>query len=468
LVITNWAVKSSDQTIISLKVIFKLALSPMLAKRIKTNFGKIDMNKKIKLIAITSLFCGLASLSTASTAIAQSSNQTAEQGKEHPHENSKHNEKEKHLDEHPKKDDHGHDDDHKEKDEHGHGGEEEEGAGVTLSNTQLDLAEIQITKLEPQPMAYDIYAPGEIKANDYTGYLVSPRVDSVIIKRHVGLGDHVEKNQPLVTLFSESVAEAQANYRIASAEWRRVKQLGRKAVGDKRYIEAQTDFEADYGRLEAFGLSNNAIQSLTKKSKKLGQYTLNALIAGAVLSDNFRQGQRVESGDTLIELADEHTLWVDALLAPTMQLSIPVGSKAQIVVGENTYFATVSQKAHTIDPQTRTRIVRLQVENEDHQLHPGLFADVYFAFETTKQILAVPEAALMRGSDGDWMVFVEENGEFKGQEIELGRTFGTKNGAKKGKWREVRGIAVGTKVVTKGAFYVAAEIAKGGFDAHNH
>jgi RND family efflux transporter MFP subunit len=424
------------------------------------------MNKKIKLIAIISLFYGLASLNTASVAYSQ----TAEKEHKHQHDStkieSKHNEKEdthkeKHADEHS--------DDHQEKDEHGHEGEEhEESAGVSLSSAQLALAGIKTTTLEPQPMAYDIYAPGEIKANDYTGYLVSPRVDSVIIKRHVGLGDHVEKGQPLVTLFSESVAEAQASYRIASAEWRRVKQLGRKAVGDKRYIEAQTNFEADYGRLEAFGLSNEAIQSLTKKAKKLGQYTLNALIAGAVLSDNFRQGQRVESGDTLIELADEHTLWVDARLAPTMELPIPVGSKAQIIVGKNTYIGTVSQKAHTIDPQTRTRIVRLQVENDDHRLHPGLFADVYFAFETTKQILAVPEAALMRGSDGDWMVFVEENGEFKGKEIELGRSFGTKNGAKKGKWREISGIAVGTKVVTKGAFYVAAEIAKGGFDAHNH
>ena len=45
------------------------------------------MNKKIKLIAITSLFFGLASVSTASTA----NNQTAEHAQEHQHENSKHN-----------------------------------------------------------------------------------------------------------------------------------------------------------------------------------------------------------------------------------------------------------------------------------------------------------------------------------------------------------------------------------------
>lgn len=424
------------------------------------------MNKKIKLIAITSLFCGLASFSAVSTA----SSQPTEKAHEHQSEGAEHKEnagahKDEHADE--GKDDHGGKEG--EEDGHGHGSEggEEESAGVPLSKAQVTLAEIKTTSLELQAMSYDVYAPGEIKANGYTSYLVSPRVDSVVLKRHVALGDHVEQGQALVTLFSATVAEAQASYRVANAEWKRVQKLGRKAVGAQRYIEAQTSFESDLARLSAFGLSAVAINTLTKSPvKNLGQYTLNAASSGAVLSDDFRQGQRVDSGDTLIELADEHTLWVEARLSPTMQITIPVGSTAQVLVGNTTYTAKVTQKAHTIDPITRTRIVRLQVENDDHNLHPGLFADVYFAFETQQQVFAVPEEALMRGSDGDWQVFVEENGQFKGVEIELGRTFS--HGDSTQKMREISGITAGTKVVIKGAFYVAAEIAKGGFDAHNH
>ena len=394
-------------------------------------FWKKHMNKQIKLITLAVLFCGITTITTATFANVQSSEKN-----------------EKHVEE--KDDGHGHEAKN----------EEEEGAGVKLSKGQLTLAEINITVLEPQTMAYSIYAQGEIKANDYTSYLVSPRVDSVILKRHVALGDHVEINQPLVTLFSESMAEAQASYRLADSEWKRVQKLGRKAVGEKRFIEAQTDFEADLGRLYAFGLSTDAIISLTTNTKKLGQYTLNAETSGAVLSDNFRQGQRIESGGTLFELADEDTLWVEARLAPSMELDLPENSKAQVNVGNNTYIATITQKAHTIDPVTRTRIIRLQVQNVGHKLHPGLFADVYFAFETDKKVLTVPEEALMRGSDGDWMVFVEENGEFKGVEVELGRQLG--------KSREIHGLPAGTRVVTTGSFYVAAEIAKGSFDAHNH
>ena len=378
-------------------------------------------NSKIKSMVLNGLFCGLATFSSVSIANSNAIKNNLEKG---AHENKS--------------------------------------AGIKLSTAQRQLANIKVTSLQRQPMSYSIYAPGEIKANDYTSYLVSPRVDSIVLKRHVALGENVEQGQALVTLFSAYVAEAQANYRVAKAEWQRVQKLGRKAVGDKRYVETENDFQADFGRLLAFGLSKQAILSLAKTSDTLGQYTLNAITSGAVLSDHFRQGQRVNSGDTLIELADEKVLWVEARLAPTMQLSLPVGSKAQVLVAGKTYSATVTQKAHTIDPHTRTRIVRLQVENHNDQLHPGLFADVYFPFET-KPILAVPESALMRGIDGNWQVFYEKNGVFKGKEVSLGRSLSAQEDSSLEKWREITNISAGTKVVTKGAFYVFSEIAKSSF-----
>jgi membrane fusion protein, heavy metal efflux system len=333
--------------------------------------------------------------------------------------------------------------------------------GIALSSEQAALASIKVEKLVKATMDYQVYAPGEIKANGYTSYQVSPRVDSVVLRRHVALGDHVDTGQALVTLFSESVAEAQASYRVANSEWRRVQQLGRKAVGEKRYISAQADYEADYGRLLAFGLSTEAIRQLAEKSQSLGEYTLAAAIAGAVLSDDFHQGQRVESGEALIELADERELWVEARLAPNARLELPAGSQAQIKVADELFPAIVTQEAHTIDPDTRTRVIRMLVKNNSHYLHPGQFADVYFSFATTTPILAVPESALMRGADGDWTVFVEEEpGEFKPHEVELGRSLG--------KWREISGIPEGEMVVMEGAFFVASQLAKGGFDPHGH
>ncbi|MCF6226896.1 MAG: hypothetical protein L3J22_11440, partial [Xanthomonadales bacterium] len=83
-----------------------------------------------------------------------------------------------------------HQDDGDEHDEHG---ESSEAAVVSLTTKQLSLADIKVEVLDARPMDYRVYAPGEIKANGYTSYLVSPRVDSVVLRRHVALGDHVEK-----------------------------------------------------------------------------------------------------------------------------------------------------------------------------------------------------------------------------------------------------------------------------------
>ena len=311
-------------------------------------------------------------------------------------------------------------------------------------------------------MDYQVYAPGEIQANGYTNYLVSPRVESVVLKRHVSLGEHVEKGQALVTLFSETVSDAQAAYREAHAEWQRVKLLGKKAVGDKRYISARSTFEATQGKLAAFGLSKQAIKDLPKKkSSVLGVYTLNASTSGAVLSDDFHQGQLVSAGGKLMEIADEQALWVEARISPQKTLPLPTGTQALVKVAEGTFQAQVAQEAHIIDQTSRTRVIRLLVDNSAHRLHPGMFADVFFQFKTNAPVLAVTEDALMRGADGDWTVFVEhEDGQFEPQEIALGRSLG--------EYREITGLESGTRVVTKGAFFVASQIAKGGFDPHNH
>jgi RND family efflux transporter MFP subunit len=337
----------------------------------------------------------------------------------------------------------------------------DEGQEVSLSQQQLDLAGIKVSTLSPRNMDYQVYAPGEVKANGYTSYLVSPRVDSVVLRRHVTLGEHVKKGQPLVTLFSEAMVDAQAAYSIAASEWQRVKKMGRKLVDAKRYETAHTEVKAAFGRLIAFGLSEQAINDLDGSKTPMGEYSLNAEIDGAVLSDEFHQGQRIGAGEALIELADESQLWVDASLPADTNLTLPIGSKAQVKVGDDLVAATVTQEAHTIDRETRTRTVRLLINNTQDRFHAGMFAEVFFTFKTEKAVMAVPQTALMRSTDGDWQVFIEdEPGSFKAMEVSLGQSLG--------KWRVLEGVEPGLRLVTQGAFFVASQLAKGGFDPHNH
>lgn len=334
--------------------------------------------------------------------------------------------------------------------------------GITFTPEQMKLANINVVPLTPQIYQRYVYAPGEIKANGYTSYILSARTESVVLKRHVMLGQHIHAGEPLVTLFSESVAQAQATYRVAYNEWLRAKRLGKGTVSESTLLSSQTDYIAAFSRLKAYGLTKKAIDSVVKRNdSNLGEYTLIAQTDGAVINDDFAQGQRVAAGDAIMKIAQEDKLWVEARISPNKQLLLPKGTQATLTLDNERFEARVIQEAHTIDPITRTRIIRLEVSNKNDRLHPGMFVDVNFLFDTNAPVMAVPESALTRGADGDWVVYVEDHpGEFEAIEVDVVQSLGD--------LRQISGLAPNSRVVIQGAFFVASQIAKGGFDPHNH
>lgn len=334
--------------------------------------------------------------------------------------------------------------------------------GITFTPEQMKLANITVVSLSPKIYQRYVYAPGEVKANGYTSYILSARTESVVVKRHVMLGQHIHAGEPLVTLFSESVAQAQATYRVNYNEWLRAKKLGKGTVSESRLLTAQTDYIAALSRLKAYGLTKQAIDNVVKNNNSnLGEYTLVAQTDGAVINDDFSQGQRVAAGDAIMKIAQEDKLWVEARISPNRLLSLPKGTKATLTLGDERFGATVIQEAHTIDPITRTRIIRLEVSNQNDRLHPGMFVDVNFLFDTDTPVIAVPESALTRSADGDWVVYVESHsGEFEAVEVDIVQSLGD--------LRQISGLAPNSRVVIQGAFFVASQIAKGGFDPHNH
>ncbi|WP_238937583.1 efflux RND transporter periplasmic adaptor subunit [Pseudoalteromonas sp. S16_S37] len=346
--------------------------------------------------------------------------------------------------------------------EHSDSSEHNDSQAVTLNQLQQQLAKVKVVTLKPEFLLQRLYAPGELKENGYTSYIVSPRTDSVIMTRHVALGEKVKKGDKLVTLFSESMAEAQADYMVAHSEWLRVKNMRQQTLSESERVIAKTRYLASLGKLTALGLNDNAISALaTQNEIKLGQYTLYAQINGVVLQDEFAQGQRVETGQTLLLLANEQNLWVEARLSANDSEHISAQSTAIVEFQYHAYDAQVIQESHTIDPLTRTRTVRLVVNNKDDRLHAGMFVNVYFNLPTEQPILAVPETALVRSEDGDWQVFIsQEQNQFTAYEVERGRRFG--------ELVEIKGLPLGTQVVTQGAFFIASEFAKSNFDIHNH
>ncbi len=346
------------------------------------------------------------------------------------------------------------------------GKEDHDEAGVVkLTPEQMKTAGIKVSKLTLKKVAGTLSAPGEVMLNDYRTVKITPRISAQIIDRHARLGDNVEPGQPLVTLSSVEMAEAEGQLLVADREWRRVKSLGRKVVSEKRYTEARVNRDQASAKVHAYGMSHEEINTLLDKKNKIaadGTFNLIATLKGRVLTDDFVIGERVEPGRELMVIADESVMWVEARVRPADAALISTGNPATIQMGKRTFPAKVSQIHHTLDETTRTLAVRLDVKNADDQLHPGMFVNVQIQSDTLTQALSLPEAAVLRSPDGDWQVLVQSYaaGEFKAIEVEL---IYVSNGK-----AVISGIKPGTAVVTQGAFFVQSELAKSGFEIHNH
>jgi RND family efflux transporter MFP subunit len=326
------------------------------------------------------------------------------------------------------------------------------------------MAGIEVDTLQPRYVVGELRAPGEMQLNAYATSRVAPRIVAQIIERQAQLGDAVEQGAPLVTMSSVEMAQAQGDLLVAEREWRRVSKLGREVVAEQRYTETRIAREQARARVSAFGMTEDEIRQLVATGKAElanGRFQLLAPQAGTVIRDDFIVGELVEPGHMLFEISDESLLWVEARLTPDEATRVAVDAPATVLVGKQKVEGRVSQVHHALDENTRTLGVRIEVPNPDDRLHPGLFVEARIASGTTGLVLAVPEDAVLRSPDGDWQVFVEHApGEFEPREVEVLRTSAGQ--------AVIEGVVPGTRVVTRGAFFLQSELAKSGFDIHAH
>ncbi len=381
------------------------------------------------------------------------------------HENDDHGHKEEgHKEEGHKDGDHEHEAKGHEEDGHGHGGAGHEEGVPELTAQQIRTAGIETLVIQRGEVAGVVVAPGEVGLNAYRTTKVAPRIAAQIIKRHVQLGQSVEPGQVLVTLSSTEVAQAQGELLVSDREWQRVKKLGRKVVSERRYVEAQVARQQAAAKVRAYGMTDGQAKALLRNrdaSAATGELALLSPQHGTVIRDDFIVGELAEPGRELFVITDEQQLWIDARLTPEDAANVRVGARARIKAKGHWLEGEVIQAQHMLHETTRTLPVRLQVANPADELHPGEFVTVKIDSSASQAGIAVPVAAVLRSPDGDWQVFIEEApGRYEPKEVEVQRSIGDRI--------VVEGLKAGERIVSKGAFFIQSEIAKSGFDIHNH
>lgn len=335
---------------------------------------------------------------------------------------------------------------------------------LILNKEAQQAAGIVVTKLQPQVIKASVLAPGEVIPNAKLTNKVTTRVAAQVIKRRVQEGEHVKKNQILATFSSVDMAKVQGDLLLAAQEWQRVKSLGKEAISGKRYSEAQVAYQHAYSTALAYGLTEEEINELLRTQKtpqEKGEFNLLAPRDGTIFNINFTEGELVEPGRILLEVVDESIVWINAKLPPDLVRPVKVGDLAQINVSGRNLAGSVIQIHHQLDEITRTRSLRIEVANIDDVLHPGQYVNCQIEGGETSPVLALPVGAVLRTSDGDWAIYVENKPNYF-QQVEV-KVVENIDGHV-----VIEGIPSGMSVVTKGAFFVHSQLNKQGLGIDGH
>ncbi len=340
--------------------------------------------------------------------------------------------------------------------------------GEAISVVHMDAAERQrqgivTAAVQRRPLAEVRVAPGEVRLNAYRTARITPRIAAQIVQRHKRLGESVREDDPLVTLSSVVMAEAQGALIEAEREWQRVRRLGRQVVSEKRYVAAQVARQQAHARVSAYGMTDRQIRRLLESgdaARANGRFDLLSPLDGTIIRDDFVLGEVIEPGRVLFEISDERRLWVEARLEPGAARQVVAGGTAWIDAAGERLAGRVLLRHKRIDAATRTLAVRVAVENAGDRLHPGQFVEVELPVSAARPQLAVPAAAvvLMQGVP---TVFRVEGDTLRPHPVETGPA--------RGGWVPVKaGLAAGDIVVVQGAFLLKSLLLKSQMGEDHH
>ena len=196
-----------------------------------------------------------------------------------------------------------------------------------------------------------------------------------------------------------------------------------------------------------------------------------APVSGTVTERLVNAGAGIEGGKPLFTISNISTLWVIANVPEAQVGHLRVGTPAEVrsaAIGSNVISGRVTYIDPTLNEETRTARVRIEVSNQNEMLKVGMFVEVGFetgargSGNTVATELVIPDEAVQRLGERS-VVFVpkDEPGHFEVRDVEVG---GTVDGYR----RIISGLALGDRVVSRGSFTLKTQLMKGEMGEHSH
>ncbi|MBF0546745.1 MAG: efflux RND transporter periplasmic adaptor subunit [Candidatus Riflebacteria bacterium] len=231
---------------------------------------------------------------------------------------------------------------------------------VTISPYQVSLAGIKTAAVSYQPLVREIESLGEVVFDERKLARVSARYPGRIEKLLVNfVGAGVQAGEPLAQIYSPPIIttfeELLTNSKQGSA-------LGGVSEAIKK-------------KLLYLGITPDQIETVLKKGGA-DNLTLTSPMNGVVVKKSVIEGQYVEEGMNLFDLANLNVVWLVCRVFEDDMPYIRIGQSARFETPAYpgaSFTGTVAFLDPTFEKESRTVNVRIDLNNTAMKLKPGMF-----------------------------------------------------------------------------------------------
>jgi membrane fusion protein, copper/silver efflux system len=254
-------------------------------------------------------------------------------------------------------------------------------ARVELVPVRVKQAGIRTSEVGYAPLTQTLTTVGYVAFDERRMANIVSKVPgkSRVEKLYVNFnGQDVEVGQTLAELYSPELSQAIHELLNASQRAEHAVQP-QSAIARSLVAERHEMARASAEKLRRWGINQAQIDEILKKGKTDFTIPILSPVSGHVFKKNVVEGDEVREGYAMFEVADLHTVWVQAQVyehqLPLIHEGQAVEARVEAFPGE-TFPGKLEFVQPHLDPLTRTVEVRYALDNPGHRLRPGMFATV--------------------------------------------------------------------------------------------
>jgi Cu(I)/Ag(I) efflux system membrane fusion protein len=321
-------------------------------------------------------------------------------------------------------------------------------AGVVRVRPDMQrVAGVRTETVDLKPAAATLRLYGRVAADETRLYRITAGTDGYVSDvSHLTTGSRVEAGAWLVTIAAPDVRTPIQAYLVALD----AQEQGTQRPADTPGVVDRGVEQAEAGLL-TLGVSRAQIDEIRRTRRVSSSIRMTAPAAGYVLDRRVAAG-RVAAGEELFRIADLRRVWIVADVSSRDAQYVRPGADVEIAVpglGRTLHGAVSAAVAPQFDPVSQTVNIRLDADNPDGTLRPGMAVAAHVRLALPPGLAVPADAVLDTGLKK--RVFVERSaGLFEPREVETGWRAGERV-------EIVRGLAAGERVVVSGTFLLDSE-----------